>query len=66
MLRAGARADITVFDPDRFADRSTTFEPNRLATGVRHVFVNGQAVVRDGDYDPEPAPGRALRIRRGR
>ena len=32
--RPGARADVTVFDPARFAERGTTFEPNQLADGV--------------------------------
>ena len=46
--------------------RRGTFLDPEPAGGIQHVFVNGQPVVRDGDYDPEPAPGRALRIRRGR
>ena len=37
VLRAGARADVTVFDPAAFAERATTYEPNQLATGVAHV-----------------------------
>ena len=35
VLRAGARADIAVFDGERFGERGTTFEPNQLATGMR-------------------------------
>ena len=41
VLREGARADVVVFDPAAFAERGTTFEPNQLAHGVRHVIVNG-------------------------
>lgn len=48
VLRPGARADVAVFDPDAFADRGTTFEPNRLAEGMRHVLVNGVPALRDG------------------
>jgi N-acyl-D-aspartate/D-glutamate deacylase len=48
VLRPGARADVTVFDPVRFAERGTTYEPNRLATGVVHVLVNGVHTLRDG------------------
>jgi N-acyl-D-aspartate/D-glutamate deacylase len=59
VLRAGARADVTVFDGERFAERGTTFEPNRLATGVRHVFVNGVHTLRDGELTGERA-GRVL------
>ena len=59
VLRAGARADITVFDGERFAERGTTFEPNRLASGVRHVFVNGVHTLRDGELTGERG-GRVL------
>jgi N-acyl-D-amino-acid deacylase len=47
-LREGARADVTVFDPGGFADRATVYEPNVVAQGVRHVFVNGVATLLDG------------------
>ncbi|HET8605442.1 MAG TPA: amidohydrolase family protein [Gaiellaceae bacterium] len=48
VLRQGARADVAVFDPEVFADRGTTFEPNRLAEGMRHVLVNGVPALRGG------------------
>jgi len=48
VLRPGARADAAVFDPETFAERGTTFEPNQLAVGTRHVFVNGVHTLRDG------------------
>jgi N-acyl-D-amino-acid deacylase len=47
-LAAGAFADIAVFDPRRFGERGTTFEPNRLAEGMLHVLVNGVHTLRDG------------------
>jgi N-acyl-D-aspartate/D-glutamate deacylase len=49
-LRPGNWADIVVFDPATFAEMGTTFEPNRLATGVRHVLVNGVPALLDGQY----------------
>jgi N-acyl-D-aspartate/D-glutamate deacylase len=52
-LRAGARADVAVFDPARFAERGTTFEPNQLADGMVHVFVNGVHTLRDGELTGE-------------
>ena len=48
LLRPGMRADVVAFDPETFADTGTTFEPNRLATGMRHVVVNGTVTLRDG------------------
>lgn len=59
-LRPGARADVVVFDPHAIAERGTTFEPNRLAEGVRHVFVNGVQTLRDGATTGERG-GRVLR-----
>ncbi|MFN0167644.1 MAG: N-acyl-D-amino-acid deacylase family protein [Bryobacteraceae bacterium] len=47
-IRAGNWADLAVFDPDAFAERGTTFEPNQLAVGMSHVLVNGVVTLRDG------------------
>lgn len=48
VLRVGAHADIAVFDGGRFGERGTTFEPNQLAEGMRHVVVNGVLTFSDG------------------
>jgi N-acyl-D-aspartate/D-glutamate deacylase len=48
VLEVGACADVTVFDPRRFAEQGTVFEPNSVATGVRHVVVNGHMAVENG------------------
>jgi N-acyl-D-amino-acid deacylase len=58
-LLPGAFADLVVFDPDTIADRATFERPHQLAIGVRHVFVNGTQVVRDGEHTGA-TPGRAL------
>ncbi|WP_028932657.1 N-acyl-D-amino-acid deacylase family protein [Pseudonocardia spinosispora] len=60
MLRPGAVADITVFDPESISDRSTYDEPWQLATGVRHVFVAGRPVLTDGALTGA-RPGRVVR-----
>jgi N-acyl-D-amino-acid deacylase len=62
VLRPGAFADVIVFDPATIRDEATYLEPTRLATGMRHVFVNGTAAVRDGALTGALA-GRALRRR---
>ncbi|HEU5055749.1 MAG TPA: D-aminoacylase [Kofleriaceae bacterium] len=59
-LAADAMADVVVFDPATIADRATFEEPHRYATGVRHVLVNGQLVVKDGEHTGA-TPGRAVR-----
>jgi len=60
VLREGARADITVFDPATVADRATYEEPRRFSAGIRHVIVNGRLVVEDGAHTGA-LPGRVLR-----
>ena len=60
VLRAGAFADITIFDPARVRDRATFEEPNQYAEGIEYVLVNGQVEV-DGGRRTESNAGRALR-----
>ena len=69
VLRTGAAADITVFDPASIADRATFDEPRRYPTGIAHVIVNGVAVIHGGAHTGA-LPGRVLRrtavsVRRG-
>lgn len=64
VLRAGAVADVVVFDLDRLRDRATFTEPHQLSEGMVHVFVNGEAAIRDGDFT-DVRSGRVLR-RHGR
>ncbi|HEY0013163.1 MAG TPA: amidohydrolase family protein [Allosphingosinicella sp.] len=58
-LRAGAVADLVVFDPRTFAARATYEEPTLLASGVRNVLVNGVLAVENGALTGAAA-GRAL------
>jgi len=60
VIRAGAFADLVVFDPARILDVGTYEDPNHPPVGVRDVFVNGARVVRDGAHTGA-RPGRALR-----
>jgi len=59
-LRPGAFADVIVFDLAGVRDTASYSEPHQLAEGMRHVFVNGRAVIRDGAFTDE-RPGRVLR-----
>lgn len=59
-LRPGCYADIVVFDPDTIADHATFEDPQRYATGVGDVFVNGVQVLRDGEHTGA-RPGRVVR-----
>jgi N-acyl-D-amino-acid deacylase len=60
VLRAGAWADIAVFDPDTIADRATYDDPHRYAVGVSTVVVNGTVVIDGGDHTGA-LPGKVLR-----
>jgi len=60
VLRAGAAADVVVFDLDRIRDTATYTEPHQLAEGMVWVFVNGRAAIRDGAFQDVRA-GRVLR-----
>lgn len=59
-LDLGQVADIVIFDPDSINDMATFEDPFHYPTGMRYVFVNGVAVVDDGEYT-RALPGRALR-----
>jgi dihydroorotase/N-acyl-D-amino-acid deacylase len=49
VLRPGAFADITVFDPDTVNSPATYETPNRAPIGIRYVFRNGKLL----EGDPE-------------
>ncbi len=60
-VQVGADADLVVFDLATVADRGTYTQPNQAATGMRHVIVNGTAVIRDGELVRDARPGRPIR-----
>ncbi|MEO7083042.1 MAG: D-aminoacylase [Gemmatimonadaceae bacterium] len=60
VLAPGMFADVVVFDPATIGDRATYEQPKQLSVGVRHVWVNGVQVIRDGSHTGAK-PGRALR-----
>lgn len=59
LLKAGYFADVVVFDPKTIADRATFEQPHQYAIGMRHVFVNGKQVLKDGEHTGVKS-GRAL------
>jgi dihydroorotase/N-acyl-D-amino-acid deacylase len=60
VLRAGAYADVVIFDPYRVADRSTFEAPHQYPVGIEFVFVNGALAV-DGERFVDARAGRVLR-----
>jgi N-acyl-D-amino-acid deacylase len=59
-LKTGYFADIAIFDSNAIQDHATFAEPHQLSTGMVHVFVNGQQVLKDGKHTGE-LPGRVVR-----
>ncbi len=49
-LKAGAFADVVVFDPKTFRDQATYDQPHQYATGVRYVFVNCKLAIDEGKH----------------
>ena len=60
-IRPGAFADLTVFDPARILDRATYEDSPQPSTGIDHVLVAGEFVVRDAALVEGATPGRAIR-----
>jgi len=59
-LAPGYFADVVAFDPKTIADRATYEKPHQYAAGVRHVWVNGVQVLKDGEHTGQK-PGRVVR-----
>jgi N-acyl-D-amino-acid deacylase len=58
-LRAGAWADVLVFDPAAVRDVATYTKPHQLAQGMWYVLVNGTPVIEQGALNTA-LPGRVL------
>lgn len=60
MIRPGFAADLVLFDPAAVGDPADYADPHRYATGMVHLFVDGQPVIEDGALTGQ-RPGRVLR-----
>jgi len=59
-IEVGAYADLVLFDATRIVDTATYDQPYSYPLGIDSVWVNGKAVVRNGQIT-SARPGRALR-----
>ena len=59
-LAKGYFADLAIFNPETIQDHATFSEPHQLSTGMLHVFVNGEQVLKDGEHTGA-TPGRVVR-----
>ena len=60
VLEVGKVADITVFDPETIAPRSTYLDPIQLGQGVHHVVISGGVAMENG-VQTELRAGKFLR-----
>ena len=59
-IRAGAFADIVIFDPAKVQDKATYQDPHQIAEGMSWVIVNGQIARRELEFTGARG-GRALK-----
>ncbi|MEW6266134.1 MAG: amidohydrolase family protein [Thermodesulfobacteriota bacterium] len=57
----GFWADLTLFDYKEIKDNTTIYDSRERPAGIKHVFMNGVQVVRDGLALPGLKAGRVLR-----
>lgn len=60
IIEPGAVADLVVVNPDQFCDQATYSAPRTPATGVSHVLIGGQPVLRDGIFNARVRYGQVL------
>lgn len=60
-MQAGCDADIVVFDPVTVRDQATYLDSTRPSTGIAHVLVNGEFIVRDSALVTSVLPGQPIR-----
>ncbi|MGH8167702.1 MAG: amidohydrolase family protein, partial [Woeseiaceae bacterium] len=60
VIRAGARADLVLFDPDTVIDRATPEQPELMSEGISTVWVGGLRVYENGRATGA-RPGKVIR-----
>ena len=49
-LTPGFAADVVIMDLENVKEKSTFMNPHQYPEGITHVIVNGEIVIKDGDY----------------
>jgi N-acyl-D-amino-acid deacylase len=60
ILAEGMKADMAIFDKEKFTDKCTYEEPRQYAEGMKWVFVNGTMAIEKGKHTGL-RPGKVLK-----
>lgn len=60
LIAPGMKADLALFDPERFLDGATYADPKRHPAGLNTVVINGEIVVEEGKSSGV-RPGKVIR-----
>ncbi len=61
VLKKGAFADITVFDPRTVKSCASFQDPHRFSEGIEYVLINGKPVLERGSYDAKALAGTVIK-----
>jgi N-acyl-D-amino-acid deacylase len=50
LIKPGFWADMVILNPDTIRDQATYREPHQYPVGIRHVMVNGNLVIQEGQH----------------
>lgn len=62
LIAGGNWADLVIFDYDEIKDNTTFRDLEKRPSGIKHVFVNGKEVVRDGRADQSIMAGQSIKV----
>lgn len=60
-IAEGYFADVTILDPANVKERATFKVPRQFSQGTEYVWVNGTPMIRRGELDNNPLPGKVLK-----
>ena len=61
ILKKGAFADITIFNPSTVKNKSSYTNPYQSSEGIEYVIINGELILEKGKFYGEKLAGRVLR-----
>jgi len=61
VIREGAFADITIFNPETVDNKASFGNPYQLSVGIEYVLINGRLILEKGQYDAGAFAGKVIR-----